>query len=83
LAGVTWSANRWPSVSTARCVAAGRKADPTAAILDSRTLRSTPESGPRAGYDGAKRKRGSKLQKKPTLFNFRTRRSSRAACLPR
>ena len=24
-------------------------------ILDSRTLRSTPESGPRAGYDGAKR----------------------------
>lgn len=28
---------------------------------DSRTLRSTPESGPRAGYDGAKRKRGSKL----------------------
>ena len=42
-------------------VAAGRKAEPTAAILDSRTLRSTPESGPRAGYDGAKRKRGSKL----------------------
>jgi transposase len=27
--------------------------------FDSRTLRSTPESGPRAGYDGAKRKRGS------------------------
>jgi transposase len=40
---------------------AGRSAEPTAAILDSRTLRSTPESGPRAGYDGAKRKRGSKL----------------------
>ena len=30
-------------------------------IIDSRTLRSTPESGSRAGYDGAKRKRGSKL----------------------
>jgi transposase len=42
-------------------VASGRAAEPTAAIIDSRTLRSTPESGPRAGYDGAKRKRGSKL----------------------
>lgn len=40
---------------------AGRKRRPTAAILDSRTLQSTPESGSRAGYDGAKRKRGSKL----------------------
>ena len=42
-------------------LAAGRAAEPRAAILDSRTLRSTPESGERAGYDGAKRKRGSKL----------------------
>lgn len=42
-------------------LAAGRRAEPSAAILDSRTLRSTPESGGRAGYDGAKRKRGSKL----------------------
>jgi transposase len=40
---------------------AGRREEPTAAIIDSRTLRSTPESGPRAGYDGAKRKRGSKV----------------------
>lgn len=40
---------------------AGRKSQPTAAILDSRTLRSTPESGPRASYDGAKRKKGSKI----------------------
>jgi transposase len=39
----------------------GRGKEPTAAILDSRTLRSTPESGGRAGYDGAKRKRGSKV----------------------
>ena len=42
-------------------VAAGRTAEPSAAILDSRTLRSSPESGERAGYDGAKRKKGSKL----------------------
>lgn len=40
---------------------ANRKARPTAAILDSRTLQSTPESGHRAGWDGAKRKKGSKL----------------------
>jgi len=42
-------------------LAAGREEEPTAAIIDSRTLRSTPESGTRAGYDGAKRKRGSKV----------------------
>jgi transposase len=44
-----------------RRLAAGRKEEPTAAIIDRRTLRSTPESGTRAGYDGAKRKRGSKV----------------------
>jgi transposase len=38
-----------------------REAQPTAAILDSRTLQSTPDSGARAGYDGAKRKKGSKV----------------------
>ncbi len=42
-------------------LAAGRPEEPTAAIIDSRTLRSTPESGTRAGYDDAKRKRGSKV----------------------
>ena len=42
-------------------LAAGRQPEPTAAVLDSRTLRSTPESGQRAGYDGHKRKKGSKL----------------------
>ena len=42
-------------------VAAGRKPLPSATILDSRTLQSSPESGARAGYDGAKRKRGSKV----------------------
>ncbi len=39
----------------------GRHADPTATILDSRTLQSTPTSGSRAGYDGAKRRKGSKV----------------------
>ena len=39
----------------------GRKALPTAAIMDSRTLQSTPESGARGGYDGAKRRKGSKV----------------------
>src|SRR5687768_4681085 len=39
----------------------GRASAPTAAILDSRTLRSTPESGSRGGYDGAKRRKGSKV----------------------
>ena len=41
-------------------MADGRAPEPLAAVLDSRTLRSTPESGARAGYDGAKRKNGSK-----------------------
>jgi transposase len=39
----------------------GREAQPTATILDSRTVQSTPESGARAGYDGAKRRKGSKV----------------------
>ena len=38
-----------------------REAQPTATILDARTLQSTPESGGRAGYDGAKKKNGSKV----------------------
>jgi transposase len=41
-------------------LAKGRKEHPTGAIFDSRTLQSTPESGARAGYDGHKRKKGSK-----------------------
>ena len=40
-------------------IAQGRNGQPSAAILDSRTLHSSPERGHRAGYDGAKRKRGS------------------------
>jgi transposase len=41
-------------------LAKGREEQPTAVIFDSRTLQSTPESGGRAGYDGAKRRKGSK-----------------------
>src|SRR5215207_1136836 len=39
----------------------GRADDPTAVILDSRTVQSTPESGARGGYDGHKRRKGSKV----------------------
>jgi transposase len=42
-------------------IADGRKEGPSAAIFDSRTLQSTPESGGRAGYDGAKRRKGNKV----------------------
>ncbi len=42
-------------------VAQGRQGQPSAVILDGRTLQSSCESGPRAGYDGYKRKRGSKV----------------------
>jgi transposase len=38
-----------------------RAADLSAVIFDSRTLQSTPESGRRAGYDGAMRRKGSKV----------------------
>jgi transposase len=38
-----------------------RMQQPRAAILDSRTLQSSPESGGRAGYDGHKRRKGSKV----------------------
>ena len=39
----------------------GRNAQPSAMILDSRTLQSSVESDNRAGYDGGKRKKGSKV----------------------
>src|SRR5688500_15808957 len=39
----------------------GRADQPTAVIIDSATRQSTPESGHRAGYDGHKRRTGSKL----------------------
>jgi transposase len=42
-------------------LAAQRRDAPSAAILDSRTLQSTPESGARAGFDGHKKRKGSKV----------------------
>jgi transposase len=42
-------------------LASGKQEQPSAAIFDGRTLQSTPESGARAGYDGHKRKNGSKI----------------------
>jgi transposase len=39
-------------------LAEGCAEGPTAIILDGRTLQSSPESGARAGYDGAKRRKG-------------------------
>ena len=42
-------------------LADGRTPHPSAAIIDSRTLPSTPTSGGRGGYDGAKRRKGSKV----------------------
>jgi transposase len=39
----------------------GRGENPSAVILDGRTMQSTPESGGRAGYDGHKRRKGSKV----------------------
>ena len=38
-----------------------RAEEPSAVVLDGRTLQSSPESGGRAGYDGYKRKKGSKV----------------------
>lgn len=40
---------------------AGRASQPSAMILGSRTLQSMPELGARAGYDGAKCRKGSKV----------------------
>jgi transposase len=41
--------------------AQGRQGQPSTVVLDGRTLQSSVESGARAGYDGYKRKRGSKV----------------------
>ncbi|WP_437186438.1 transposase [Planctomicrobium sp. SH668] len=42
-------------------VAQGRDEPASATILDARVIQSTPESGARAGYDGGKRRKGSKV----------------------
>ena len=41
--------------------ATGREANPMAVVIDSRTLQSTPARGHRGAYDGAKRKKSSKV----------------------
>lgn len=51
-------------------LATDREAEPTAAIFDGRTLQSTPESGGRAGYDGHKRRKGSKVHKASNTAHF-------------
>jgi len=61
-----------------------RASEPSAAILDSRTLRSTPESGPRGGYDGhkGKRMRRSKTSRSwSTSITQRSRRRSKKTIL--
>jgi len=40
---------------------AEKAAAPSVAIIDARTVQSTPESGARGGYDGYKRRKGSKV----------------------
>lgn len=42
-------------------LAEGRAAEPSAVVIDSRTVQSTPESGATAGFDGAKKRRGRKV----------------------
>lgn len=41
--------------------AQGRNEQPSAVVFDARTLKSTPESGNRAGFDGHKKTKGSKV----------------------
>jgi len=70
-AAVYQQAQRWPAAGYFQALAkdlravlrqsAGRTVKPSAAILNNGTLRSLPESGTRAGYDGAKREKGLKL----------------------
>jgi len=49
--------------------AAGRRPQPSVGIVDSRTRRSTEESGARAGVDGQKRVRGSKVHRAHALVD--------------
>jgi transposase len=51
-------------------LAKGREEQPSAAIFDSRTLQSSPESGERAGYDGAKRKKGARRTLRSTHWDI-------------
>ena len=44
-------------------LAAGHRQNPSAVIIDGRTMQSSPERGGRAGYDGHKRRKGSKVHR--------------------
>jgi hypothetical protein len=52
---------RWCITRAVLRLADGRNVQPSAAVLDSRTVQSTPECKSSAGYDSAKRKKGGKL----------------------
>ena len=70
-AAVYQQARRWLDARVFECVAHDlremirltqeRGPHPTAIVMDGRTLQSTPESGGRAGFDGHKKKHGSKV----------------------
>lgn len=51
-------------------VAAGKESTPSVALLDSQTMRSTPESGARAGYDAGKQVKGSKIHTAVDTLGF-------------
>ncbi len=53
----------WPRICGYCCALSAGRADAPkrATILDSRTMQSTPESGARAGFDGHKKRKGSKV----------------------
>lgn len=59
----------------------GRQGQPSAVILDGCTLQSTCESGPRAGYDGCKRKRRSKVHMAVDMLGHLLASPSRAMSL--
>jgi transposase len=65
---------------------AGRGPHPSAVILDGTILQSTPESGHRAGYNGHKRKKGSKLHLAVDtlghLLALRVRPNAGSCCCP-
>jgi len=56
--GVRWMIRTGAQWRILLRLVAEREAQPSAVILDSRTVQSTPTSGGEAGYDGAKKRRG-------------------------
>jgi len=53
-------AQRWLKAGVFEAMVHDRDEEPLAAIVESHTLQSSPESGERAGYDGARRLKGTK-----------------------